>query len=124
MTRWFYCSLSGWSASLDPDVCSSDTPRHLFFSGEPSKDPGAPPPCVIEPEARTPFSSAASKTIFRPPSADRYMRCRFGLCRDQLRLTSSRVVEIGNQFGGSASEISCASLASAKTSSRITRIVT
>jgi hypothetical protein len=36
----------------------------------------------------------------------------------------SRVAEICHQFGGSASEISCASLASAKTSSRITRIVT
>ena len=38
--------------------------------------------------------------------------------------TISRVAGISHQFGGSASEISCASLASAKTSSRITRIVT
>jgi hypothetical protein len=38
--------------------------------------------------------------------------------------TISRAAEIRHQFGGSASEISCASLASAKTSSRITRIVT
>jgi hypothetical protein len=43
---------------------------------------------------------------------------------DQLRLTSGRVAEICNQFGGSASEISCTSLALAKTSSRMTRIVT
>lgn len=41
-----------------------------------------------------------------------------------LIFTISRVAEICYQFGGSASEISCASLASAKTSSRITRIVT
>ncbi len=40
------------------------------------------------------------------------------------RAISSTVAEICHQFGGSASEISCASLASAKTSSRITRIVT
>jgi hypothetical protein len=39
-------------------------------------------------------------------------------------VSDSRVVEICNQFGGSASEISCTSLTSAKTSSRITRIVT
>jgi hypothetical protein len=35
-----------------------------------------------------------------------------------------RLPEICRQSGGSASEISCASLASAKTSSRITRMVT
>ena len=38
--------------------------------------------------------------------------------------TISRVAKHCHQFGGSASEISAASLASAKTSSRITRIVT
>jgi hypothetical protein len=36
--------------------------------------------------------------------------------------TVSRIAEICHQFGGSASKISCASLASAKTSLRLTRI--
>ena len=42
----------------------------------------------------------------------------------KARYVDAVVAEICHQFGGSGSEISCASLASAKTSSRITRIVT